>query len=142
MKGALLTKENFAVKVALMTRKATFVAATKSHSHMARLIRSPKNGRLYKRKTVVHRSSAPGEAPANDTGNLLSSISHVQNEDRNGVVSSIVKVKALYGKWLEYGTSKMAERPFVRPTKEYIEPIFKEYIISRLRKMNKDGTVA
>jgi len=161
-KGALLTKDNFAKKVADMTRKATFVAATESHKYMVKLIRSPKSGsrvgrrqgatkttnlktgkvRYRKERTVFHIASAPGEPPANDTGNLIGSITHTQNEDRSGVVSSSVKVLAPYGKWLEYGTVKMAERPFIRPTKEHITPIFKEYVIMKLRKMNKEGTVS
>lgn len=34
----------------------------------------PKHGRLYRRGGVVHQASAPGEAPAVDTGKLKSSI--------------------------------------------------------------------
>jgi hypothetical protein len=89
-----------------------------------------------------HVPSAPGESPANDTGNLLNSITHVQYPDREGVVMSAVKVWADYGKWLEYGTKKMAERPFIRPTKDHITPIFKEYVVLKLRKMNKVGDVS
>ena len=33
----------------------------------------PHGGRIYKRRTVTHQASAPGEAPAIDTGTLVNS---------------------------------------------------------------------
>ncbi len=43
-------------------------------SEIQRPMRGPKSGRVYRRKSVVHRASAPGEAPAIDTGILRFSI--------------------------------------------------------------------
>lgn len=136
-KGALLGGPQFLENIKKIARKATFVAATKAHKEMARRIRVPKAGRIYKRKSVIHRASAPGQAPANDTGNLIGSIHHIQGQDQGGTVSSSVVVTASYAKWLEYGTRRMAERPFVRPTKVWVGPIFKEYMAQKLRKLNK-----
>ena len=34
----------------------------------------PKTGRIYRHGKVEHQASAPGEAPATDTGNLVNSI--------------------------------------------------------------------
>ena len=34
----------------------------------------PKTGRIYRHGNVEHQASAPGEAPATDTGNLVNSI--------------------------------------------------------------------
>jgi hypothetical protein len=38
------------------------------------LMQMPKSGRTYKRGSKSHQASAPGEAPAIDTGNLVNSI--------------------------------------------------------------------
>lgn len=41
---------------------------------IARLLDGKKSGRLYRRRGVVHRASAPGESPANDRSTLASNI--------------------------------------------------------------------
>jgi HK97 gp10 family phage protein len=61
-----------------------------------------------------HRASAPGEAPASDTGNLVSKIIVKQiSQDITSVESN-----ADYSAYLEYGTSKMEARPFMLPAFE------------------------
>lgn len=55
--------------------------------------------------------SPAGEAPGVDTGNLKNSV--VANP--RGALTWVVGIGAEYGVNLEYGTSKMAARPFVRP---------------------------
>ena len=55
-------------------RQAVAVSAKQVESEIQRSMRGPKFGRVYKRKSVVHRASAPGEAPAIDAGILRSSI--------------------------------------------------------------------
>lgn len=55
--------------------------------------------------------SAPGQPPGIDTGNLRNSI---QVRPYMGAIWR-VWVDAAYGKPLEYGTARMAARPFVRP---------------------------
>ena len=62
-----------------------------------------------------HHPSKPGNPPAVDTGTLRQSISHsieVQNGKAIGYVGSTIK-NPEYPKWLEYGTSKMAPRPWL-----------------------------
>lgn len=71
----------------------------------------PKSGRIYKRKGVSHVASSPGQPPANDTGNLASSISI--KKPRKGLVELIIG--ALYAQPLEFGTSRMKARPFIIP---------------------------
>ena len=75
-----------------------------------------KSGRRYGN----HTSSAPGQSPANWTGELLRSIK-VQ-KDKN---KSFVYITAKYAEFLEFGTSKMRPRPFIIPafikTKKYIQ---------------------
>lgn len=59
-----------------------------------------------------HQASAPGEAPASDTGYL------VNNRE---IVIDAVNIRAylifhaLYALFLEYGTDRMEPRPFARP---------------------------
>ena len=87
-----------------------------------------KTGRTYKRynPTRTHKASAPGEAPASDTGNLVSNIMVQEKGD-----SIEVQSNAEYSKFLEYGTSKMEARPFLFPAYEMsrekiVQSIFKK----------------
>lgn len=60
--------------------------------------------------------SAPGDAPAVDTGNLANSIS----TERVNEAEWHLNVDAAYAEVLEYGTKKMAARPFVLPAVEAV----------------------
>lgn len=97
---------------------------------------NPGRGRVYKRGNVSHQASAPGDAPASDTGNLRQSITA---EIRDGGLSARVG-PALgddpnYAVFLEYGTRKMAARPFLRPTAARV----KEQLGETMRKAFKAG---
>lgn len=77
-----------------------------------------KSGRVYQRRTVTHKASAPGEAPANDTERLLNSF-------KTSAVGNVLAVDVVAGKGtvdyavhLEYGTDKMGARPFMKPALE------------------------
>jgi HK97 gp10 family phage protein len=63
----------------------------------------------------IGKASAAGAPPHTDTGNLVNSI-QVQRRQDSVVVGSMES--APYGKWLEYGTSKMSARPWLRPAFE------------------------
>jgi hypothetical protein len=69
-------------------------------------------GKAYKRKGGLgyHIASAPGEFPAKDSGALAAGIS--VNLGRNPDESD-VQIKSEYALDLEFGTSKMASRPFI-----------------------------
>lgn len=73
-----------------------------------------KSGRVYKRRGISHQASAPGEAPATDTGLLANSI----NTTNDGALTAIVGVGAEYAEALEYGTTRMGPRPFLTPAAE------------------------
>ena len=60
-----------------------------------------------------HRASAPGEPPANDTDTLASSI-----ESKRDGLTALVWTEKKYSKWLEFGTRKIAPRPFMTPAVE------------------------
>jgi hypothetical protein len=70
----------------------------------------PKTGRTYKRRGRSHTASAPGESPAVDTGFLINSI---QTTIKSDTQAEIV-IAAEYAEALEFGSSKVAARPFVR----------------------------
>jgi len=56
--------------------------------------------RKYRRRSIVHWSSAPGEPPASDTGALASSIQwHLAKNGLEGTVGT----NLAYGRYLEYG---------------------------------------
>lgn len=58
-----------------------------------------------------HIASLPGQPPNNDSGTLKGHIETVQVQQLKVEVSS----NATYAAALEFGTSKMAERPYMRP---------------------------
>jgi hypothetical protein len=75
--------------------------------------RGPKTGRRYKKsKNVTHIASAPGQPPATDTGRLVSGVL-ISAEQGGYAVRVGTNIK--YGKDLEYGTRKMAARPWLFP---------------------------
>jgi hypothetical protein len=61
-----------------------------------------------------HTSSAPGEAPAGDTGTLMISISHTMVQTDSGIGAEVGSPLE-YAWFLELGTKLMAPRPFLRP---------------------------
>lgn len=81
------------------------------------ILRGPKSGRLYKRGKKFHQASAPGQAPANDFGFLANNI---KAEMTNELTASTFSL-APYSVHLEYGTRKMAARPFLRPAGEKVK---------------------
>jgi len=94
-----------------------------------------KSGKTYKKynPTRTHKASAPGEAPASDTGFLVSNIRVKEQKD---VV--MVSSEASYSKFLEFGTSKMLARPFLFPAFEKSKPKIAEVIFRKI-KQSLDG---
>ena len=72
-------------------------------------MKEPKTGIKY--PWLKRRSSAPGEAPAAQIGQLRASIT------RKRIITGvwIVGTNVIYGRYLELGTSRMKPRPFLRP---------------------------
>ena len=94
--------------------KETALAAVQTANHARTSVAAGgKTGEVYQKYNPnrTHRASAPGEAPATDTGRLIGSITQQKVSD-GWLVGSKVK----YSVWLEYGTRTMEEeRPFFRP---------------------------
>ena len=92
----------------------------------------PKSGRIYEKYNPrrTHRASAPGQAPASDTGNLVRNIAvKMESRDQVAVVSS-----APYSQFLEFGTSKMLPRPFLFPATEKSRPKIAQAVFNRVKK--------
>jgi len=89
-----------------------------------------KSGKTYKRynPTRTHKASAPGEAPASDTGFL---VSNIRVKDQKDFVE--VRSEASYSKFLEYGTSKMLARPFMFPASEKSKPKIAEILFQKIK---------
>ena len=90
--------------------------------------------RIYKRRTVTHQASAPGEAPASDTGRLVNSINSYMDtieDDSAFVVAGRGTVK--YARALEFGTTKMAARPFMFPALEKSKAWIQERLAKAVR---------
>ena len=83
-----------------------------------------KSGKRY----GSHTSSAPGQSPANLTGELLKSI---KVQKTKGM--SFVYITAKYAQFLEFGTSKMRARPFIIPA--FLKT--KKMILDRLKRIAK-----
>ena len=63
------------------------------------------SGQIYRRRGGTHRASAPGEYPANDTGNLLASL-----RQKTSDTEATIGTNVFYAKFLREGTRKMARR--------------------------------
>ena len=72
--------------------------------------------------SATHQASAPGEAPASDTGRLASSITF----DQAGPLTATVGSNLAYSVYLEFGTRKIAARPYFRPAVERMRPKFQQ----------------
>lgn len=79
-----------------------------------------KRGKRLKDRRKTHTRSAPGESPAIDTTALVTSV----GVDVTGKMSAVVGTNMEYAEALEFGSHKMAPRPFLGPAFEEAEPGF------------------
>ena len=61
------------------------------------------------------RASAPGEYPMSDTGRLANSVVTLFDISTKGKIAE-VGTNVQYGRYLEFGTSRMAARPWLLPS--------------------------
>lgn len=78
-------------------------------------------GRSYIRGGRVHVASAPGDMPAIDTGELVSSLTKRMISGKARGVYFTDNDHAVY---MEYGTSKILPRPFMTPAAERAAKFF------------------
>jgi hypothetical protein len=114
----------------LLEEKGTTVLKTIAQDLRAAMVRQmikPKTGAEYARGSGVHRASAPGEAPAEDSSNLIGSLIPEANDRQ------VTMIMADYGYYLDQGISRsgrnkrtktvgpmknvnVAPRPFIMPS--------------------------
>ena len=83
-------------------------AASEWQAAAIEVVSQPGHGRTYKRGSVVHRASAPGEPPAPDTGTGRRSIGWVQK----GKLRWRLGAGTIVMMWMERGTRFMEKRPW------------------------------
>lgn len=112
---------NFNISVSVDKRKLQEIkarggksAARRALGKVAYLVESTAKDSMSGRESP----SPPGEPPAVVTGNLRNSILAKAGSD--GSREWWVRVGAEYGVYLEFGTAKMAARPFMRPAAERV----------------------
>lgn len=74
--------------------------------------------RIRDNYTTTHVPSNPGEPPAVRTGYLRRS---TQGKRVNAQFESFIEIEAFYSEYLEFGTYRIAPRPFVRPEVQRLE---------------------
>jgi phage gpG-like protein len=79
----------------------------------------------------VHIASAPGEAPAVDTGTLIGSIQMAQDSTLTAKVGTAVE----YALYLELGTRKMQPRPVWREAVDDLLPTLTALLQSELSQL-------
>ena len=108
---AAVLRDYEASLMALVGRAANLVRNTAVES----INQGSKTGVVYTRGGKTSQRSAAGEPPATDTGFLVNNI--VLDIDVDGLGAN-VESRADYSAFLEFGTSKMAARPFMQPALE------------------------
>jgi hypothetical protein len=98
--------EQYGESIEKNVRRLIQDAALKAVTEVKQKIQGPpKTGVIYERGKIKHQSSAPGQAPATDTGTLVSSIYYI------GAKSPRIGSRLPYAFYLEYGTMMMRPRP-------------------------------
>lgn len=115
---------NMSTEVQAEVGKAVLGSAVELRGDVVKAVHNgPASGRVYKKTKPnrTHQASAPGQAPQTDTGRLANSIFF----DKVGDLSAVVGSSVIYALYLEYGTTRMAARPFFRPAVEKMKPKFR-----------------
>lgn len=118
--------------------KAIRATALSIHADAVKSIqRGTKSGVVYTRGARSHQASAPGQAPASDTGNLASNIDYV-----HGRSESFVGYNGSdeYPTYLEFGTQNMAERPWLRPARDKNRRMFEKRVKAAQEKVIEKGS--
>jgi HK97 gp10 family phage protein len=89
-----------------------------------------RSGRIYQRRGVSHRASAPGEFPKADRGGLAPTLFKAVGADK---LRAWFGSKLNYAAFLEFGTSRMEARPWLRPTFKANEKSIRERIRAAVR---------
>jgi len=118
IKLKLNTKELFQ-KLDQEAPKKMFEAATEVRNTVLQTLSGARSGRTYRVPGTQrnYTASAPGQAPATVTSELRQSI-QASVEGKGRSVLGKVKATARHALPLEFGTRRMAARPFLKPSFE------------------------
>ena len=96
--------------------------------------RGTKSGTEYLKENPkrLHQASAPGEAPASDTGTLVKSYTSIIKP-----LFAFVGSPLAYAFDLEFGTQRIKERPIVRPVREQQNKLMPKRVLAALKKVKK-----
>lgn len=88
-------------------------------------------------KKILHYPSLPNNPPAVDTGTLRRSITFDVGTDESKVTGRVGStiLDPPYGAYLEFGTSRMIQRPWLRPALERNREVIKEHIREGVREI-------
>lgn len=84
-----------------------------------------------------HVPSAPGEPPNYDTGHLADNIEN----RKTGALTAEVSSNASYSAALEFGTSKMAARPFMQPAAQKTRKEAQRLVAEAVKRVVKTGSL-
>jgi HK97 gp10 family phage protein len=92
--------------------KSMLVVAKMVETAAKKKVSEKGKGRVYRKYNPkrTHQASGEGDPPATDTGYLKSNIVGTAKGK-----TAIIESRAKYSFWLEFGTSRMAARPFLWP---------------------------
>lgn len=107
--------------------------ALRIKTRAATAMHEPKHGKAYQRFNMgkPHQASAAGEAPAVDTGALVQSL----NVESAAGYRAMVYTNMEYAPMLEFGTSRMAARPFLGPAASAESGVFRARVAAILRNL-------
>lgn len=88
-------------------------------------------------KKILHYPSLPNNPPAVDTGTLRRSITFDVETDESKVTGRVGStiLDPPYGAYLEFRTSRMIQRPWLRPALERNREVIKEHIKEGVREI-------
>lgn len=98
-----------------------------------------RSGKVYKRRSIEHKASAPGEFPKTDTGALISGFFfNVKRKALN--LRGMFANNSPHASYLEFKPRMQGGRPFMRPLFESTKDAIKNnVIISVKREIKKHG---
>lgn len=82
----------------------------------------------------IYEPSQPGEPPRKRTGTLLKSVASL-TEDRGDEIAARVGSNVPYARHLEYGTRRMAARPWLRPGLAEFKERFATIVATHIKRM-------
>lgn len=126
-------------KIDAGVKAAVFDGAHAIRNDILTSMRERKTGETYPvpgTKTVKYQSSAPGEAPAVATTGLINSIkTEIAAGGKTAKIGLLDLSSVRHGVYLEYGTSTIEPRPWLRPA--YLNQVGK--IKAALKAAIRDG---